>query len=188
MSTTRRSAINCQIKSSFCSALCGAKGDFLALIKKQRMKMKKILLLFAVLLPLGLHAAEVSHERAAATATALMADRVAGFEGKVLSVKTVYYESRKAYHVVQFVPAGWMLISADDLSDPLIGYSPDGTYPTDEEMPENMQGMMNWYGDQVVHNAVQQGRRHVGWDLTSRPAMARRPASSSKVEPLIKVN
>lgn len=136
----------------------------------------------------AVQAAEVSHERAAATATALMADRVAGFDGKVLSVKTVYYESRKAYHVVQFVPAGWMLISADDLSDPLIGYSPDGTYPTDEEMPENMQGMMNWYGDQVVHNAVQQGRRHVGWDLASRPAMARRPASSSKVEPLIKVN
>ena len=90
------------------------------------MKMKKFLLLFAVLLPLGLQAAEVSHERAAATALALMADRVEGFEGKVQSVKTVYYGGQKAYHVVQFAPAGWTLISADDLSDPLIGYSPDG--------------------------------------------------------------
>lgn len=136
----------------------------------------------------AIQASEVSHERAAATAKLLMTDRVEGFEGEVKSVKTVYYEGRKAYHVVQFVPAGWTLISADDLSDPLIGYSPDGVYPTDEEMPENMRGMMNWYSDQVVHNAIQGGRRHAGWDQASRPAQARRRASSTKVDPLIKVN
>ena len=152
------------------------------------MNIRKTLLLAALMVPLALQASEVSKEMAAATAKFIMADRVDGFEGEVQSVKTVYYEGQKAYHVVQFAPQGWMLISAEDQSSPLIGYSPDGTYPTDEEMPENMRGMMNWYGDQVVNNARQVGQRHVGWELATRPAGARRFASSTKVEPLIKVN
>ena len=48
------------------------------------MKKKKIVLLFAALLPFGMQAAEVSHERAAATATALMADRVAVGEDRLV--------------------------------------------------------------------------------------------------------
>ena len=115
------------------------------------MKNRKIVLLFAALLSLGMQAAEVSHERAAAVAKVLMADRVDGFEGEVQSVKTVWYEGQKAYHVVQFAPAGWMLISADDQSSPLIGYSPDTVFPEEKDMPENMQGQMNWYSDQVVN-------------------------------------
>ena len=103
------------------------------------MKKKKIVLLIVALLPLGMQATEVSKERAAATAKALMADRVDGFEGEVQSVKTVWYEGQKAYHVVQFAPAGWMLISADDQSSPLIGYSPDSVVPEEKDMPENMQ-------------------------------------------------
>ena len=150
--------------------------------------MKKILLLFATLLPLGLQATEVSQQRAAATAKALMADRVEAFEGEVQQVKTVYYEGQKAYHVVQFAPEGWMLISADDQSSPLIGYSPDGVFPEEKDMPENMQGQMNWYSDQVVNNARYIGSRHTGWDEASRPAQARRYASADKVEPLITVN
>lgn len=152
------------------------------------MKMKKIILLFATLLPLGLQAAEVSQERAAATAKALMADRVEAFEGEVQTVKTVWFEGKKAYHVVQFAPGGWMLISADDQSAPLIGYNPDGVFPEDKDMPENMQGMMNWYSDQVVRNARYVGQHHRGWEEATRPAMARRYAAADKVEPLIKVN
>jgi hypothetical protein len=152
------------------------------------MKKKKIVLLIVALLPLGMQATEVSKERAAATAKALMADRVDGFEGEVQSVKTVWYEGQKAYHVVQFAPAGWMLISADDQSSPLIGYSPDSVFPEEKDMPENMQGQMNWYSDQVVNNARYSGPRHIGWEEASRPAQARRYASADKVEPLIKVN
>ena len=152
------------------------------------MKNRKIVLLFAALLPLGMQAAEVSHERAAAVAKVLMADRVDGFEGEVQSVKTVWYEGQKAYHVVQFAPAGWMLISADDQSSPLIGYSPDSVFPEEKDMPENMLGQMNWYSDQVANNARYIGSRHTGWDEASRPAQARRYASADKVEPLITVN
>ncbi|MBR6276116.1 MAG: C10 family peptidase [Prevotella sp.] len=160
------------------------------------MNIRKTLLLAVLMAPLTLQAAEVSKEMAAATAKLIMADRVDGFEGEVQSVKTVYYEGQKAYHVVQFAPQGWMLISAEDQSSPLIGYSPDGVFPEEKDMPENMQSQMNWYSDQVVRNARLTGSRHHGWERlqvgeqgieASRPAMARRYASANKVEPLITV-
>lgn len=153
------------------------------------MNIRKSLLLVAIIVPMAVMATEVSQERAAATAKALMAERVENFEGEVQSVKTIWSGGQKAYHVVQFVPAGWMLISADDQSDPLIGYSPDDFFPEEKDMPENMQSLMRWYSDQVVNNARFNGQHHAGWELDKRPAMARRyAASSSKVEPLIKVN
>lgn len=152
------------------------------------MKTKKIFLLMATLLPVSLQAAEVSQERAAATAKAIMADRVEGFQGDIKNVKTVWYEGQKAYYVVQFAPEGWMLISADDQSDPLIGYSPDSVFPEENDMPVNMQGQMNWYGDQVKRNARFSGPRHRGWTELSRPVQSSRRAASGKVEPLIKVN
>ena len=106
------------------------------------MKTKKIVLLFTALLPWALQAAEVSQERAAATAKAIMAERVDGFQGEVKMVKTIWYQGQKAYYVVQFSPAGWTAISADDQSDPLIGYSPDSVFPEEKDMPENMKGLM----------------------------------------------
>lgn len=152
------------------------------------MKTKKIVLLLTTLLPVALQAAEVSQERAAATAQALLADRVENFDTEVQSVRTVYYEGKKAYHVVAFTHGGWALISADDQSDPFIGYGTDGIFPEEKDMPVNMQGQMNWYSDQVVRNARRTGHCHIGWEEASRPAAARRYASTEKIEPLIKVN
>lgn len=155
------------------------------------MNTKKIVLFLTALLPVALQAAEVSQERAAATAKAIMAERVADFQGEVKTVKTIWYEGQKAYYVVQFAPAGWTAISADDQSDPLIGYSPDGVFPEENDIPVNMQGLMNWYSDQVVHNARFTGPRHRGWEELSRPVESRSgsvTAASGKVEPLIKVN
>jgi hypothetical protein len=152
------------------------------------MKTTKFFLLLTTLLPLSLQAAEVSHERAAATAKVIMADRVDGFQGEVKTVKTVWYEGQKAYHVVQFAPTGWTIISADDQSSPLIGYNPDGIFPEEKDMPDNMQGLMNWYSDQVVRNSHFTGPHHKGWDEPSRPVQTRHRAGSGKVDPLIKVN
>lgn len=150
------------------------------------MKTKKIVLLLTALLPTVLQAAEVSQERAAATAQALVADRVENFNTEVQSVRTVYYEGQKAYHVVEFKYGGWALISADDQSMPLIGYNGEGSFP-EEGQPDNLQGMMNWYSQQVVDNARLHSSRHAGWDEASRPTMSRRYAPSDKIEPLIKI-
>ena len=151
------------------------------------MRLKKIVLFAAVLLPAGLQAAEVSQERAAATAQSLLAGRISDFNTKVQSVQTVYYHGLKAYHVVQFTRGGWALIAADDQSQPLLGYNGEGTFPIDEPLPENVGGMMDWYATQVVDNARQRGSRHAGWDEAARPAQSRRFAATNKIEPLIKI-
>lgn len=152
------------------------------------MKYRKIVLLFAALLPVALQAAEVSQERAAATARQLMAGRIEGFDTEVQAVRTVWYEGQQAYHVVQFARGGWALISADDLSQPLIGYNGEGVFQV-EGQPESVSSMMDWYSAQVVSNARQGGQRHAGWDEASRPVMARSKAGNSDVvQPLIKVN
>jgi len=152
--------------------------------------MKKFLLPLLMALPLmGIQAAEVSQQRAAAIAQTMVADRVDGFDTEVLQVRTVSYEGRKAYHVVQFKHGGWALISADDLSTPLIGYSGEGTFAV-EGQPENVEGMMEWYSQQVVDNARRGGQQHAGWAEASRPVSARsaqQRAAADIIEPLIKI-
>lgn len=164
----------------------GERGLFGLIHFLERMKIKKIVLFLTALLPVAIQAAEVSQERAVATAQALVADRVENFNTEVQSVRTVYYEGQKAYHVVEFKYGGWALIAADDQSMPLIGYNGEGSFP-EEDQPENLLGMMNWYSQQVVDNARLHSSRHIGWEEASRPAMSRRYAASDKIEPLIKI-
>lgn len=149
---------------------------------------RKILLLLAFALPLtGIRAADVSQETAAKKAVELLGQRIAGFKGEVQTVKTIRYEGRSACHVVQFAKGGWALISADDMSAPLIGYSPEGVFQTDCEA-ENFRGMMDVFCQQVTSNARIQGKKHAGWDSSALPATeGTRAASDSKISPLIQV-
>lgn len=148
---------------------------------------KQVLLLLAALPFVGLQAAEVSQDRAKATAQTLMARLSGDFDTEVESVRTMFYEGQRAYYVVQFRYGGWMLVSADDQSSPLLGYNYEGTYPTDDaDMPDNVRGMMDWYADQVVNNARSTGQRHKGWDEALRPVQeSRLMAANDKIEPLI---
>lgn len=141
-----------------------------------------------MLLPsVGLQAADVSPEVAAKKAQMLLKQRIAGFNGEVQSVKTVSYEGRRAYHVVQFAQGGWALISADDMSAPLIGYSDKGVFQTDCQA-ENFRGMMDVYSQQVVRNARIQGKSHVGWNSDALETAAEGTrASSDNISPLISV-
>ncbi len=150
---------------------------------------KKFILLLAVLMPLtAAQANEISPETAVAKARQLLEEQVDGFSAQLKSVRAFSYEGQKAYYVVQFTPGGWAMISADDMSSPFIGYSPDGVFQT-ENQPENFRGMMEVYAQQVVRNARLFSEPHKGWQQASRPNKAPRKASGSdKVEPLIKVN
>ena len=149
---------------------------------------RKILLLLILSLPLvSLQAADVSQETAAKKAQMLLKQRIAGFNREVQSIQTVSYEGRSAYHVVQFTKGGWALISADDMSAPLIGYSSEGTFQIDCQA-ENFRGMMDVYSQQVVRNARLQGTKHAGWDSEGlETEFEATRASSDKISPLISV-
>lgn len=128
----------------------------------------------------AVQAAEVSEQLAVSVAKQKVS-------GEVASVKAFDYEGQKAYYVVQFHEGGWVLVSADDMSQPVIGYSPDGYYQT-ENQPENFNGMMEVWSRQIVRNAKTYRSRHAGWDSESRPAAARaNAATSGKIDPLISV-
>lgn len=136
-------------------------------------------------------ATEVPPSKAAAVAKQMMLQKVDGFDDEVKDVKTVKYEGQASYYVVSFSKGGWALISADDMSSPFLGYSPDGTFET-EGQPENMKYMLDIYSKQIRDNARLNGSRHAGWEQASRPTgsdvrRAPRRAASEKIEPLIKV-
>lgn len=110
-------------------------------------------------------------------------------EGSVSSeseVKTIYYKGKETVHVVQFAKGGWVLIAADNMSQPIIGYSTEGVFQMGE-WPSNVAGMMDWYSNQVVSNSNLKGKVHEGWSAVEHEMPVTR-AASSKVEPLIKVN
>ena len=147
------------------------------------MKTKKIVLLFAALLPACLQAAEVNQQLAVSIAQ----EKVAG---DVENVKTVEYDGEKAYYIVQFREGGWVMVSADDTSKPIIGYSPTDRWPSEADMPENFRGMLNCYAEELVQNKHFSPVRHAEWESATRAAKARAYATSDselKV-PLIKVN
>ena len=156
------------------------------------MKKKYLALLFALLMSsISVEAAEVTPAKAAAVAKQIMAEKVEGFADEVKEVKAVGFEGQKSYYVVQFAKGGWALISADDMSSPLLGYSGEGTFVTDGQ-PENMKYMLDIYSRQIRDHRRLNGSRHAGWTAASRPtgnAARKAPRhAATKVEPLIKVN
>lgn len=126
---------------------------------------------------LAANAAEVSREQAVSIALQKV-------DGEVASAKVVSYEGQKVYYVVQFAEGGWVLVSADDTTMPVIGYSNEGVYQT-EGQPESVSSFMNGLARDVISNKSL-GRRAEGWD--KRTVSSRRQASAEKIEPLIKVN
>lgn len=111
--------------------------------------------------------------------------------GEVQNIRSFDYNGVKAYYVVEFREGGWVMVSADDASQPIIGYSRTDRWPSEADMPENFRGMMDCYANEIVQIKQAASRRHRGWEPEARQmAMARANAASDdelKV-PLIKVN
>lgn len=154
--------------------------------------MKKIsLFILGIMLATSGFAAEVPQDKAASVATRLITEKEVAVDA-VKSVQPMYSNGTKAYYVVNFEPQGWALISADDTSTPLIGYSPTGEYVV-EQMPENMQGWMRLYGDQVVKNSrLKAATQAAGWEVASsrsiEPKSVSTRATTGKIAPLVTVN
>lgn len=140
--------------------------------------MRKLIMISLLLAGFGsIHAAEVSREQAVEMAKARVS-------GTVSSVKAVSYEGQKVYYVVQFAEGGWVLVSADDTTMPVIGYSNEGVYQS-EGQPDNMRSMMDDFSRQIIDNKRTLSRRHNGWEAVE-VARARTRASET-IEPLITV-
>ena len=142
--------------------------------------MRKLIMISLLLAGFGsVTAAEVSREQAVEMAKSRVS-------GTVSSVEAVSYERQTVYYIVQFAEGGWVLVSADDTTMPVIGYSNEGVYQT-EDQPDNVRSVMDGYAQQIVDNKLTARQRHTGWE-TGDVARARQTRATEKIEPLIKVN
>lgn len=151
------------------------------------MKEKFLLTLALTFAIANISAKQVSKDQAISMAKIVMAERAAEVDCNQATAVPVTYEGVTAYYVVNFAKGGWAIISADDLSKPLIGYSPTGAYQFDNQS-ENQKGMMEVYSQQVVRNSkLKELTRHEEWESPSRVTRSDVTRASDKVSPLIKV-
>ena len=148
---------------------------------------RKIIFIALMLVVIGVSAKKVSPQMAADKAIQLMQNCMDDFDRQVASVKPVKYDGQAVYYVIQFAPEGWTLISADDTSAPLIGYSESGVYQT-ENLPYNIKTQMDIYGEQIIQNANRLRQPHAGWQrVDGMTHRASRRAADDRIEPIISV-
>lgn len=129
-------------------------------------------------------AADVSPEIAKIKAKEIMNARFVSFDASNAKVTPVMYNGQKAYYVVQFVN-GWTLIAADDRTEPLIGFSDEGTFVVND-MPAPIKSVIDCFSKRVTDRANHLTAKSAGWENGSDVNRATTRATVS-VEPLIKV-
>lgn len=150
--------------------------------------MKKIFLLLIFILGFipVMNSSVVSKVTAVEIAEKAAQKYINGFNGRVSTVEPVYLENKLVYYVVNFNPAGWIIVSGDDVVSPVLGYSANGNFST-SDMPDNCDNWMSLYGRHIINVSQRNSVKHAGWkELDKISVMSR--AASDKVEPLIKVN
>ena len=146
---------------------------------------KKLTLSIACLfLALTGQAAEVTPETAKLKAKEIMNARFASFNDAEATVTPMMYNGEKAYYVVQFAQ-GWTLIAADDRTEPLIGFSDEGTFVVND-MPAPVRSVIDCFSRRITDRARHLTAKSAGWDNGAMPSRAASRAAA-KVEPLIKV-
>lgn len=95
------------------------------------------------------------------------------------------YQGNTAFYTVNFKPAGWMLIAADDESEPIIAYSKEGNFVT-TQLPESMQSWLNNYAGNILEPSVNSQRTtNPGWETAPEKSSA--TVKADVVEPLVQV-
>lgn len=146
---------------------------------------RSILFFFLVCFSFGLYAKEVTVEQAKLVGLEWMRAKVKTFSGTVRNVETVYHKDVKSIYIVNFAPTGWVMISGDDTSTPLLAYSPNGSFSLQRALPDNVQGWLNVYSQEVERNAQLMDEPVVGWD----PALIRTRVKTigGEVKPIITI-
>ena len=144
--------------------------------------MMKKYILFSLLMSMaalswGKH---VPEQQAGVVASTFLSARVE----TAVSVRNIVSGGNDTYYVVNLNPRGWVIVSADDVAEPILGYSLSGSLETDG-MPDNMRGLLEGYAREIEEIASVTADPHPDW--VSTRALTR--ASGGRViDPLIQVN
>jgi len=94
-----------------------------------------------------------------------------------------------AYYIINF-KNGWVLVSANDVMVPVLGYNYDGTFPPKEQQSDNFKSWMQHYVDQVLfikENNIESDAHITDWEkyLTDDPQELIFNTNLDEVEPLL---
>ena len=88
------------------------------------------------------------------------------------------------YYLINLAPQGWVILSADDVATPILGYSFEGSLD-EEKMPENMRYVMSEFEEKIKHVILTETTPHPYW---MHPSTSITRSEDNKIEPLIQVN
>ena len=153
--------------------------------------MKKIYLLLLLLLPSALYAKQVSISIAQRIADNFFNDSLSTIEKhrvKKRMVKVKAQEDEALYHIFQSNDGnGYVIISADDIAQPILGYSEHGDVSV---MPENMRWWLNEYNREIQW-AIEQGATQTEETKAEWDKLLKSPQTTNAtviVSPLIKTS
>lgn len=88
------------------------------------------------------------------------------------------------YYLINLAPQGWVILSADDVATPVLGYSLSGSLEQ-EKMPANMRYVMSEFEEKIQEVILTEKTQHPYW---MHPSTSVTRAGDNKIEPLIQVN
>lgn len=138
--------------------------------------MKHVLLLASVLLAMPAWARTLSPDEALQRARGNMPSKVAGMGQSTRLVKTGYTAKQQpAYYIFENSgDKGYMVLAADDVAVPVLGYSETGSINPDD-MPVNLRGWLESYAAEIAWAAErQESGKYIMKDLTKQSAASSR--------------
>lgn len=99
------------------------------------------------------------------------------------TIKSLERVSSSCYFI-NLAPQGWVILSADDVVDPILAYSLNGSLK-ENNMPENMRYVMSAFEKNIEEVVRVEKTQHPRW---MHPAVSFTRAGDNKIEPLIQVN
>ena len=151
--------------------------------------MKRISLLFALLILAVFpgFAGEVSQERAASVATSFFASAPTKSQETSVQLVATFPEiltkapdRAPALYVFERGAGGYVVVSGDDVSLPVVGYSLSGQFPKGTDLPDNMRSLLEWYVS-IIEYARAQGWKAAAPVRSAWEDIVAAPGSSDRV-------
>lgn len=127
-------------------------------------------------------AAKVSTESAVAYAGAYMRNVVRSGLSPV-SAAPVVFDGATALYVVSLAPDGWVLVAADDVIDPIVGFSESGSLSA-ESLDPNLRSYLSLFADDIAYRSSRGYALSPAWAADTVPSTNK---VESAVSPLIDV-
>lgn len=127
-------------------------------------------------------AAKVTPESAVAYAGAYLRNVVRTSLSPV-SATPVLFDGSTALYVVSLAPDGWMLVAADDVIDPIVGFSESGSLSA-ESLDPNLRSYLSLFADDIAFRSSRADAPSPAWATDTVPSTNK---VESAVSPLIDV-